>query len=253
LIKILLIEDKDCNLKVVENLLNPDKFSVHYSHDKNDGIEIAFRYLPDFILFHFEEKDDIHYLEQLFENEPTSGIPIIIIPSAPTFEEQRMLMEIGVEDYIPLWFLEESLLKTINCRYSKLVRMKERVNEQINSFEEIDAPQKNNDHLLVKIGKKLKLVKFSEIVCITALKEYSKIKTIDNFEILVRKSMRNWIKILPEKSFLRIHRATIINLEYIDKISQINNRTYTVSLKGLKNSFDFSYRYANIMRRTFPS
>ena len=65
--------------------------------------------------------------------------------------------------------------------------------------------------------------------------------------------MRNWVKVLPAKSFLRIHRATIINLEYVDKISQANGRTYTVSLKGVKDTFDFSYRYANVMRQTFPS
>jgi DNA-binding LytR/AlgR family response regulator len=85
------------------------------------------------------------------------------------------------------------------------------------------------------------------------LKEYSKIKTNDNLEILVRKSMRNWVKLLPSNSFLRIHRATIININFIDKISQTNSRIYTVSLKGIKDTFDFSYRYANIMRRSFPT
>jgi DNA-binding LytR/AlgR family response regulator len=64
--------------------------------------------------------------------------------------------------------------------------------------------------------------------------------------------MRNWIDILPPNAFLRIHRGTIINLNYIDKINQTGVRTYTVSLKGITSVFDFSYRYANIMRRSFP-
>jgi two-component system LytT family response regulator len=162
-------------------------------------------------------------------------------------------MELGVEDYLPEQFIQSSLLNTIFNRFEKRRKMKQFLIDQINNFEEIEKPTKQADHLLVKLGTKIKLVKFSDIVCITAMKEYSKIKTNGNLDILVRKSMRNWVKMLPPNAFLRIHRATIINLNFIDKISQSNNRTYTVSLKGIKDTFDFSYRYANIMRRSFPS
>lgn len=253
MIKVLLIEDKDDDLNIIEEILDPGRFSLHFSHDKRDGIEIAVRYLPNLILFHFSGNDDVAFLNLILQNEITSCIPVIVIPATPTFKEQRMLMELGVEDYLPKHFIAGSLLKTIYSRFEKLRKIKQKVNDQINSFENIGRNSKNNDHLLVKIGKKLKLIKFSDIVCITALKEYSKIKTRDNLEVLVRKSMRNWVKMLPAKSFLRIHRATIINLEYVDKISQTNNRTYSVSLKGVKDTFDFSYRYANVMRRTFPT
>ena len=193
------------------------------------------------------------YLSRILNNDATAYIPILVISTIPSFEDQRMLMELGVEDYLPEQFIRSSLLNTIFNRFEKRRKMKQFLSDQINNFEEIETPAKKADHLLVKLGTKLKLVKFSDIVCITAMKEYSKIKINGNLEILVRKSMRNWVKMLPPNAFLRIHRATIINLNYIDKISQANSRTYTVSLKGIKDTFDFSYRYANIMRRSFPS
>jgi response regulator RpfG family c-di-GMP phosphodiesterase len=253
LIKVLIIEDKKDNLKIIGDLLDSALYATHYSHDKNDGVEIAIRYEPELIIFHYCESNDLNYLLQILNNEATAFIPIIVIPAIPSFEDLRMLMELGVEDYIPEHFIRSSLIKTIVSRFEKIKKLRQHISEQIEAFEEIEKPNKLPDHLLVKLGTKLKLVKFSDIICITALKEYSKIKTNENLDILVRKSMRNWVKLLPSDSFLRIHRATIINLNYILKITQTNGRTYTVSLKGVKDTFDFSYRYANIMRRSFPT
>ncbi len=253
MIKVLIIEDKQDNLKIVEDVLDSTQYAIHYSHDKKDGVEIAIRYAPELILFHFSGVNDMAFLRQLLKSEITAFIPLIIIPATPSFNDHRILMELGVEDYLLEQYIQQSLHKTIVTCLGKISKMKQNLSEQLNTFEEPTNPTAQTDHILVKLGTRLKLVKFSDIVCITALKEYSKIKTSENLEILVRKSMRNWVKVLPAKSFLRIHRATIINLDYIDKISQANGRTYTVSLKGIQDSFDFSYRYANVMRQTFPT
>ena len=162
-------------------------------------------------------------------------------------------MDAGIDDFVPVNFLEVSLVNSINNRINKIEKMKESIQNNLNSFEENSKLEKDDDHVLVKIGNKLKLVEYSEIVCITALKEYSKIITKDNYKIVVRKSLKRWVKTLPAKSFLRIHRATIININYIEEIVKTNERTYTVHLKNIKESFDFSHRYANLMRRTFPA
>ena len=62
-----------------------------------------------------------------------------------------------------------------------------------------------------------------------------------------------WLGAVSVPSFLQIHRATIINIDYIEKIVKSNERTYTVHLKNIPETFDFSQRYTNIMRRTFPT
>lgn len=253
MLKVFIIENKDVNLKIIGDILDPDKFEINYSHDKNDGVEIAVHYLPDIIIFLYSGSDDNVYLNRLIESDRTSGLVLIAVSNNPSFEEQRTLMEMGVEDYIPFSFIENSLLNSIQSRLKRSNKLKEKLNEEINSFETVKLQIKRDDHIIIKIGKKIKLIKFSEIACITALKEYSCIRTSANLKIIARKSMRNWSKILPENNFLRIHRATIINLNFIDKIVRTSPRIYTVSLKGVKETFNFSYRYANIMRRTFPS
>lgn len=252
--KVLVVGNKSENLKKAASLLPETDFEIYFSHDKKDGLEIAARYIPDLILFDFtNDETDLQLIKKICSNESTSALPLIVISCNFSFEQQRSVMELGADDYIPLTLLESSLHNSVLKRFEKLTSMKTRINKEINSFEEFNGGQKNNDHILVKIGNKLKLVKFTDIVCVTALKEYSKIVTKDNCKIIVRKSLRNWIKVLPAKLFLRIHRATIINLDYIERITKTNDRTYAVHLKNIEEDFSFSHRYANIMRHTFPT
>ena len=171
-------------MKIIDDILDPDKFEINYSHDKNDGVEIAIRYLPDIIIFLYTKPEDIGLLNKLIENDRTSGLVLITVSNNPFFEEQRSLMELGVEDYIPYNLLETSLLKSIQSRLKRSEKLKEKLNEDINSFETIKTQVKRDDHIIIKIGRKIKLIKFSEIVCITALKEYSCIRTSDNLEII---------------------------------------------------------------------
>ena len=252
--KILVIQNSEDELKDLSSVLPKDEFELFFSHNLKDGLEIAVRYLPNLILFLLAAGDNsLEVLSKIAEGEKTSGIPLIVVSKNNSFEQLREVMELGVDDYIPAELIGKSLLNSINKRLEKLCRLKAKINVQLNSFEEENGKLKRDDHLLVKIGNKLKLVKFADIVCITALKEYSKLTTKDNCKIVVRKSLKNWIAVIPSKSFLQIHRATIINMDYVETIIKTNERTYTVHLKYISETFDFSHRYANIMRHTFPT
>ncbi len=250
----MIIGDAERITNRIENILPAHVFKLYFSNDKNDGYKIAAHYLPDLILYCCSEgNEDLAFVKKICFDEVLSIIPIIVITEDFSLEKQRAAMDIGVDDYIPETFLESSLSNSVNTRFSKLSRIKQIVQSSINNFDQQDNIKYNDDHILIKIGNKLKLIEFSEIVCITALKEYSKIITKENCKIVARKSLKAWIKLLPAKSFLRIHRATIININYIEEITKTNERTYTVHLKKVKDTFDFSYRYANLMRHTFPT
>lgn len=252
--KILVIQNNDDEIKEIENILSEDDFEIFYSHKLKDGLEISLRYLPDLILFFLKNDDtNIDVISKIAKEEKTSSIPLIVVSGMSSFQLQRKVMEAGADDYLPAEFLSGSLLNSINKRLEKLERLKTSISNRINSFDEENGKIKRDDHILVKIGNKLKLVKFADIVCITAMKEYSTLTTYENCKIVMRKSLKNWISVLPSKSFLQIHRSTIINIEYIDKIVKTNERTYTVHLKYILETFDFSQRYANIMRNTFPT
>ena len=252
--KILVIQNNEIEIKRVDSILPSDEFEIFYSHNLKDGLEISLRYLPDLIILCIsDDKEIVESLTCINDEEKTSSIPLIVISNNNSFEQMRKAMELGADDYLPMKLIEKSLLASVNKRFDKFLKITEFISNQINAFEDGNGKLKRDDHILVKIGNRLKLVKFTDIACITAMKEYSKLTTKDNCKIIVRKSLKNWISILPPKSFLQIHRATIINIDYIDKIVKTNDRTYTVHLKYISETFDFSQRYANIMRHTFPT
>jgi len=252
--KILVIQNNDDEIEEVDEILLKDEFEIFYSHKVKDGLEISLRYLPDLILLFIKNDDNIFdVISKITKEERTSDIPLIVVSAVHSFKQHRKVMEMGADDYLPVVLMKESLLNCINKRLDKLDRLKTSISGRINSFEAENGKVKRDDHILVKIGNKLKLVKFADIVCITAMKEYSTLTTFENCKIVVRKSLKSWISVLPVKSFLQIHRSTIINIEFIDKIVKTSERTYTVHLKYISETFDFSQRYANIMRNTFPT
>ena len=252
--KILVIQNNEDGIRRIDTLLPEDEFEIFYSHNIKDGLEISLRYFPDLILLCIKDDTGISdLLQRLNEEEKTCLIPLIVISENNSTALMRKVMELGADDYLPAEMIDSSLLIAVNKRFNKITRLKEIISNQINSLEGGNGKHQNDDHILVKIGNRLKLIKFNEIICITAMKEYSKIRTKDDCKIIVRKSLKNWISILPTVSFLQIHRGTIINIDYIEKIIKTNDRTYTVHLKYISETFDFSHRYANVMRHTFPT
>jgi two-component system, LytTR family, response regulator len=93
----------------------------------------------------------------------------------------------------------------------------------------------NNSHQFVKVGS---------IIKITAAGNYSEILTSTKTKGLVLKSMREWESRLPINYFVRIHRNTIINLEFVDHIEEWFNYSYQIYLKGIEAPVVMSRRYA---------
>lgn len=61
--------------------------------------------------------------------------------------------------------------------------------------------------------------------------------------------MKNWEKLLPVEAFMRVHRSTIINLNFIDKIDKWFNYTYKIVLKGNSEPIYVSQRYSLQLRK----
>ncbi len=79
---------------------------------------------------------------------------------------------------------------------------------------------------------------------------YSEIITTDKQKGLTLKSMKEWETRLPDAYFCRIHRSTIINMEYIDRLEEWFNYSYRVYLKGIEKPLVMSRRYvARVKKR----
>jgi two-component system, LytTR family, response regulator len=141
------------------------------------------------------------------------------------------------------------LLKPINPE--RLARAIERL-----SAAEIPQPQtarklEYEDRLFIEIDERSRFLKINNIVCISAAGDYSEVITSDGEKSLVLKSLKEWEDRLPEKYFTRIHRSTIINMEYIERIVGWFNRSYQVHLKHLEEPLTMSRRYAVKLKLKF--
>ena len=235
--------------------LETSGYNTYLTLGESDGLKIANMYQPDLILCELDDfEKELKFIKIINENTLTECIPLILLTSTGLMPHIRTAMELGADDILVKPFNYESLLRIINKRLRKIEILKAKLTEEIISTDDVfPNKQKRNNHILIKIGKRLKLIEFSRIVCISALKEYSKIITDDGSKILVRKSIRSWVDTLPSKDFLRIHRATIINMSFLDRIEKSGNRNYDVYLKNISTPFPFSQRYGNIMRKTFSA
>lgn len=105
------------------------------------------------------------------------------------------------------------------------------------------------DALLLTFNTHRKFVRVNTIVCIQSAADYTELITSDGKKGLVRKTMAEWEERLPEAYFCRIHRTTIANIDFIERIEKKDGESYRVCLKGIPTPFAVSRRYAGMLRQ----
>jgi two-component system LytT family response regulator len=100
-----------------------------------------------------------------------------------------------------------------------------------------------SDSLFLTMNNQLKFLKINSIVAISSAGDYSEVAVTDGLTQLTGKSMKEWEKRLPPKHFVRIHRSTIINLDFIRRTEKWFNYSYRVYMEGIEKPFLISRRY----------
>lgn len=108
------------------------------------------------------------------------------------------------------------------------------------------------DRLFLRLDRRTCFLRVDGIKRIRADADYSKLWTIEANEAQSNLSLKEWQDRLPERHFLRIHRSTIINLEYVVNIEDWFNYSYRVFLNGIAEPEVVSRRYAMKLRERMP-
>jgi two-component system LytT family response regulator len=107
------------------------------------------------------------------------------------------------------------------------------------------------DRVFIEVDERSRLLKVSDIVVITATGDYSEIVCADRQKLLVSKPLRDWEERLPAKHFTRIHRSTLINVGFVEKVESWFNRSYRIQVQHLKEPLVMSRRYAARFKANF--
>jgi two-component system, LytTR family, response regulator len=74
------------------------------------------------------------------------------------------------------------------------------------------------------------MIDVSKIVSITSEEHYVNIQ-IDGESLFERRALKQFESLLDSKQFCRIHRSTIINLDFLEELEPITHGDYSVLLK----------------------
>jgi two-component system LytT family response regulator len=224
----LIVDDERLARKELISMLdNYDNIEIcAEADDVPTALEAIKKYNPDVIFLDIQMPKESGF--DLI-NQTDTDAKIIFVTAFDEFALRAF--EVNATDY---------LLKPINPK--RLQDAMERLSE--------DLPPKSNknplhidDSLLININNKLKFLRIRSIILISSAGDYSEICTSDGIKGLTLKTMKEWEKRLPEKQFIRIHRSTIINLNYIERLEEWFNNSYRVYLKGIKEPSIMSRRY----------
>jgi len=204
------------------NLFRPEILILDLSYHKSEEIEIIDMIpKPPFILGIVSAKENPHYW-----------------------------LDKGLFDIIPVQFTNEMLIRKIY----KIIRV---ISDISNSYQ-IEpvatespmvyksariTPSKENDSLFIRYQKITTKVKFNIITVITKEKNILALETSTNQLYFHESTIKETIMKLPSEYFVRINNATIINLNFVDKIHKnqvcMDSKVFTVS-----RSYYFQFKNA---------
>jgi two-component system LytT family response regulator len=141
-------------------------------------------------------------------------------------------------DYLQKPFREDRFMKSVN-KAIEVIKDKHYPffdNKIKNILDYMNSQGEKKDFIKkipVKIGNKVLFIDIQDIIYITASGYYAEIFT-ENKKYLLRDSLNNLITQLNSNNFLRIHRSTIINLNYISELINSNYGEIDVKMNDNK-------------------
>jgi two-component system, LytTR family, response regulator LytT len=144
--------------------------------------------------------------------------------------------------YVIKPFKEKELETTIEMAINKHIQDTE-IRKERDLYQSIVLRKEEPDSVFVRADYRLNKIKFSDIYFVEALKDYVVINTSDNI-YTTHTTMKEMIRILPEKDFVRVHRSFIVRLDKIFSIKYpdlvIEGKMKVIPIGGLYRKELFS-------------
>jgi DNA-binding LytR/AlgR family response regulator len=244
--KLLIIEDEDDIRENIREIFEINAFEVYTATNGTEGIKLAAKHIPDLILCDIMMPflDGYEVKKALSEKKQTSSIPFIFLTAKADILSVREGMDLGADDYIVKPIKAKELVSTVNKRMKRIGELKSTAVE-----ESIEQKLTLDDKIPINTGKEHLFVQVDCIVVIKVDADYTKIITNESKKYIIKKTIKSWEEILPEKSFIRAHRNIMLNLNYVDKIEPWFNGSLVAKVKYYPEPIKFSKRYSQKIKK----
>ncbi|QQS37224.1 MAG: response regulator transcription factor [Ignavibacteriales bacterium] len=244
--KILLIEDEDYIRENFFDIFSEDGYEVITASNGSDGIMLARKTLPDIILcdIMMDGINGYEVKEEISSHSETSRIPFIFLTAKSDLNDIRTGLSLGADDYITKPVSAKDLLKSVRNRLKRINDLK--------SFTDAHSVKPDvikTERFIVKTSGKTDIVDIKQIVLISASGDYTTVHTADSKKIMMKRSLKNWEKNLDPGSFIRIHRNTILNISFIEKIEPMFKGAFAARIKHHHGTIHFSQRCSALIRK----
>jgi len=114
--KILVVDDEPQIVRLLTLRLKAKNFDVISAYDGYQCVQVAKAELPDLILLDIKMPlgGGIKAFEKMKSISSTSEIPVIFITAFPTVEVNKLVMDMGAEDFVSKPFNSDQLIDKIN-------------------------------------------------------------------------------------------------------------------------------------------
>lgn len=216
-VKILIIEDESIVAKDIQNSLKKLGYNVSGVVNSGDkAIKEVEENRPDMILMDIMLKGSMTGIETAKIIKERFNLPVIFLTAYAddnTVNKAKITEPYG---YIIKPFKDKELQTTIEMALYKYEKDEELRRER-DLYHSLIENKESKDSIFVRADYRLNKINFDDIFYVEALKDYVVINTSDN-SYTTHTTMKEMVRILPSKDFVRIHRSFIVNLNKIFSI-----------------------------------
>ena len=119
--RVLVIEDDVAVIRVVERSLRAAGFETIAALEGHEGMALARGKQPDLVLcdIGMPGMDGHTVLQQLRQDERTRDIPFIFLTGSVGYEDMRLGMRLGADDYLTKPFMPKDLVEAVHARIAR--------------------------------------------------------------------------------------------------------------------------------------
>lgn len=237
MVKLIIIDDEALARQRLEKLLSSrdDVNVVQTCSNGHAGIEAINKHRPDLIFLDIHLKGMTGF--DVLRAIPRAHWPITIFATAHD-EYAIQAFEVFAFDYLLKPFKEERFYASLDKAVAAVEQKKQQEHiDQLKSL--VDYLQQEQQKqkptpLTLKHGSKISLVQPQDIRYVAASGYYIEVYIGDNKKILLRESMTNMLELLSAPQFFRVHRSTIINLDFLAEVQYTGSGDVVVKMKDAR-------------------
>ncbi|WP_442265759.1 LytR/AlgR family response regulator transcription factor [Tenacibaculum sp. ZS6-P6] len=244
-IKYIIVDNQKVARTRIEKLLNnyPSFELIGSFSDGTDAIDHINYLKPDVVFLDIQIGDVSGF--DIIEHTTSDTKPLFVFVTEHG-EFAHKAFDFLAFDYIVKPFSDNRIYQSINNivnhkKKDELLNIQSSIKDILSIIQQKESPE--NKKISIKSGNKILFVETDTIKHISASGYYVEIFTTDNKMHLLRESLSSLISRLNSPKFMRIHRSTIINSNFIDEIIVSNYGETDVKITGVKTTFRVSKGY----------